>query len=120
LETIRQYAREKLLGSGETVAVRDRHLAHFLALAEAAEPMLEESGESHWLERLATEHDNMRAALQWTEEGGEVDTALRLAGALHWFWLAHGHGTEGRRWLEAALAQGDGGPTFATALRAKA
>lgn len=108
-EPVRQYAREKLAESGESDAVRRRrHAEHYLALAEKAEPEL--MGERHemWLERLETEHENLRAALSYAVETGETETALRLAGALGGFWHMRGHLFEGRRWLEAALAEKTG------------
>jgi non-specific serine/threonine protein kinase len=107
LEPIRQYAREKLEEEGEGEEVKRRHASLFLALAEDAEPKLQGPEDVEWLERLETEHDNMRAALSWARERGEDEVALRLAGALGWFWEAHGHYSEGRRWLEEALAQDD-------------
>jgi predicted ATPase/class 3 adenylate cyclase len=107
LETVHEYASEKLGESGEAEEVRRRHAEHFLALADEAEPRLQGPEDVEWLERLETEHDNMRAALSWALERGEDEVALRLAGALGWFWEAHGHYSEGRRWLEEALAQDD-------------
>src|SRR5829696_699880 len=107
LEPIRQYAREKLEEGGEGEEARRRHATFFLALAEEAEPRLRGPEDVEWLERLETEHDNMRAALSWALERGEVELRLRLAGALGWFWEAHGHYSEGRRWLEEALAKDD-------------
>jgi predicted ATPase/DNA-binding SARP family transcriptional activator/DNA-binding CsgD family transcriptional regulator len=100
LEPIRQYAREKLEESGEDEEVQRRHTGFFLALAEDAEPRLRGPEDMEWLERLEAEHDNMRAALSWTLERGEVELGLRLSGALMLFWEAHGHYSEGRRWLE--------------------
>jgi predicted ATPase/DNA-binding CsgD family transcriptional regulator len=105
LEPIRQYAREKLEEGGEAEEVRRRYATFFLAFAEEAEPRLRGPEDAEWLERLEEEHDNMRAALSWALETGEVELALRLAGVLGIFWQAHGHWSDGRKWLEAALAR---------------
>ena len=102
LEPIRQYAREKLQLGGEAEEMRRRHADFFLALAEDAEPLLRGPDDVEWLEHLEAAHDNLRAALSWTFERGEAELGLRLAGALEWFWEAHGHYSEGRRWLEKA------------------
>ena len=106
LETIREYATERLAASGEMATYQDAHAAYFLALAEAAEPELQGAGQLAWLDRLEQEHDNLRAALRWALERGATETAVRLAGALHWFWFMRGHFSEGRAWLEQALALG--------------
>jgi predicted ATPase/DNA-binding CsgD family transcriptional regulator len=105
LEPVRQYARERLEESGETQAIKRAHAEHFLALAEEAEPRLWESGDKAWFDRLDAEHDNMRAALFWTLEHQEAELALRLSGALRWFWRARGYFGEGRSWLERALSE---------------
>jgi tetratricopeptide (TPR) repeat protein len=104
LETVRQYARGRLEMAGETVQVRDRHLAWCFALAEQAEPALVGAEQEVWLGRLEAEHDNVRAALAWVGERGAVDLGLRLAGALWRFWSVRGYLSEGRQWLEMALA----------------
>jgi non-specific serine/threonine protein kinase len=117
LEPVRQYAQEKLEESEETQATKRAHTQYFLALAEEAEPRLWESGDKAWFGRLEREHDNIRAALSWTLEHGEAELALRLSGALRWFWRARGYYGEGRRWLERALCEE--GRTSAVA-RAKA
>ena len=104
LETIHEYAREKLEESGEAEEVRRRHAEHFLTLAEEAYPELKGPDQLEWLERLEAEHDNMRAALSWALGRKEVEVALRLGGALWWFWWVRGYHSEGRRWLEEALA----------------
>jgi predicted ATPase/DNA-binding CsgD family transcriptional regulator len=104
LEPVRQYAQQKLEEEGEGEEVRRRHADFFLALAEEAEPRLRGPQQKTCLERLEAEHDNMRAALSWALERGEAELALRLGGALWWFWMMRGHYGEGRRWLEAALA----------------
>ncbi|MCC6628694.1 MAG: hypothetical protein IT340_14990, partial [Chloroflexi bacterium] len=104
LETVRQYAGERLAASGEAAAVRERHAAWCLALAERAEPALHGPDVARWLACLETEHDNLRAALEWyltTPAGGEA--GLRLAGALGWFWAARRSFSEGRGWLERLL-----------------
>jgi predicted ATPase/DNA-binding XRE family transcriptional regulator len=103
LETIREYGRERLAAAGEEEAVRDRHLAWYVDLAERAEPELTRADQERWIRRLDTEHDNLRAALGWALERQHGDPAQRLAGALHRFWILRGHFDEGRRWLEKAL-----------------
>jgi len=111
LEPIRQYAREKLEGSEEGEVVRRRHALWFLALAEEAEPELRSEHQGLWLERLETEYDNMRAALGCFLEQEETEPALRLCGALGDFWHMRGYLSEGWRWLEAALEEGEGPAT---------
>ena len=118
LETIHEYAREKLGESGEAEVVRSRHAEHFLALAEEAEPELKGARQLEWLDRLEEEHDNLRAALGWCFERGEVEEGLRIAGAISWFWHVRGHLSEGRRWLEEGLAKA--GESVAPSTRAKA
>jgi tetratricopeptide (TPR) repeat protein len=124
LETVREYGLEQLEAAGETAALQDRHLTWCLALAERAEPLLRGPGQIAWLKRLEEEHDNLRAALAWClGEGQADDRALRLGLAIWWFWALHAHLSEGRRWLEAALARqaaSDAGPTAAAPVRLRA
>ena len=105
LETIHEFALEKLEESGEAEAVKRAHAEYFLALAEEAEPRLWGAEDAAWLDRLEQEHDNMRAALSWAIEHEEAELALRVGGALRWFWYMEGYYGEGRRWLEAALGK---------------
>jgi predicted ATPase/class 3 adenylate cyclase len=117
LETIREYAAERLESSGEAEEMRDRHAQHYLALAEEAEPALLASQKpTHWLDRLESEHDNLRVALDWLDASGQSELALRLAGAASPFWHSTGQLTEGRRRLESALR----GSVAPTSIRAKA
>jgi predicted ATPase len=116
LETLRVYALERLDERGETGRVRDRHAAFALALAETAETALRTAHQPAWLRRLVAEHDNIRAALAWSCERGDAATAVRLAGTLHPLWDRHGHYTEGRRWLDQALAMDGPVPPAARAL----
>lgn len=104
LETIREYGIEVLTASGEEDAARGRHAACFRVLAEAAEPHLTGPEQAVWLARLDAEYDNVRAALTWAQERGEIETGIGLAGALWRYWLARGYLDEGRRWLEGMLA----------------
>lgn len=106
LETIREYALERLVESGESDWVRRQHAAFFLALAERAEPELRGPDQLAWLTRLEQEHANLRAALEWTLATGREATTLGLSSALWWFWNLRGYWSEGRRWLEAALKSG--------------
>jgi len=105
LETIRQYALEKLTASGEADAVRQRHAEHYLALAEAGVSV---NPRVAWLDQMATEYDNLRAALTWSQQATSgPELGLRLARLTSGFALWRGYGTEGRNWLEAALAYSD-------------
>jgi predicted ATPase/DNA-binding SARP family transcriptional activator/DNA-binding CsgD family transcriptional regulator/Flp pilus assembly protein TadD len=116
LEPVRQYAREKLEDGGEAEAVGRRHAEFFLALAEEAELELSRPRQAEWLDRLETEHDNLRAALTWALEL-EVDLGPRMAGALCRFWHTRGYLSEGRRYLEEAVARSD---AVSATVRAKA
>jgi predicted ATPase/DNA-binding SARP family transcriptional activator len=104
LETLRAYGLERLDERGETARLRNRHAAYFLALAEPAGAALRGHEQPIWLERLETEHGNLRAALTWSVEHGDAATAVRLAGSLYQLWDLHGHYTEGRQWLARVLA----------------
>jgi non-specific serine/threonine protein kinase len=108
LETMRHYARERLAESGEAAAVRLRHLRRAVAVAAEAEAALDGPGQAAVLDRLEAEHDDLRVALAWGTSGGDPEPALRLAVSLTRFWEVRGHLSEGRGWLEAALAAGGG------------
>jgi predicted ATPase/class 3 adenylate cyclase len=106
LETVRQYAREKLLDAqrGDPAPWRDRHLRYFLQYAEQNEPALHSPRLVYWLDRFELEHDNFRAALAWGLDSDAL-AALQLARALGVFWARRGYVSEGTGWLEAALAR---------------
>jgi predicted ATPase/class 3 adenylate cyclase len=104
LETIREFGREQLRAGGDLDLVLRRHGDHFLDLAVEAEPHLTAGDQGEWLDRCDRDHANIRAALQWAIEAGEVEQAQQAAGALWRFWQQRGHLAEGRRWLEALLA----------------
>jgi predicted ATPase/DNA-binding CsgD family transcriptional regulator len=119
LDTIRQYASEKLEESGESRHVRDLHLSWHLALAERARPELQGPNQKEWLDRLQADYANIRVALAWEPAyGGDPEhRGLRLAEALGWFWYVRGYLSEGKRWLENALLSS---PSAPLQLRAKA
>ena len=118
LETVRQYAREKLIEASEGIAVRDLHLQYFLGLAEHAEPELIGSNMPEWLNRLEVEHDNFRAALEWSlKQNPQV--GLQLAGTLYWFWQQMMYHDEGIEWLKKLLAT-EGSKFIHLAIKAKA
>jgi non-specific serine/threonine protein kinase len=118
LETVRQYARERLVESGEAERLRDRHLAFFHGLARLAEPELTRVEQVSWLNRLQRELDNLRLALDWSvTTPGRGQQSVELASALWWFWLKRGYLREGQDRLERALSAA--GATTAT-LRARA
>jgi predicted ATPase len=122
LETIREFALERLAEAGELDSARRRHAGHYAALAERAHEQLYGPAQLGMLDRLEAEHDNLRAALTWSLEpqaagdAERVAIGLRLVEALVAFWHQHGHGTEGRRWLQRAieLVNEDRGAPLAT------
>jgi predicted ATPase/DNA-binding XRE family transcriptional regulator len=115
LETIREYALERLAHSGEEPELRQAHAGYYLALAEEAEPELLGPDQMAWFSRLEEEHDNLRQALGWLLRCADMTSALRLAASLWRFWMTRGHLAEGAKWLEQAL--GDEGAS--ASLRAK-
>jgi DNA-binding CsgD family transcriptional regulator/tetratricopeptide (TPR) repeat protein len=117
LETIREFAQERLAESEESETIRKRHAAYFLALAERAEPELMGSSQATWLDILEREHDNMRAVLERARLDGDAETGLRLGGVLWRFWYIRGYLSEGRRWLDGALEHAENLPI---AMRVKA
>ena len=116
LETIRQYASDRLVEAGEAEALRERHARHFLDLAEQAEPELRRPQQSDWLARLRAEDDNFQQALSWCRERAteQPDLGLRLAAALGWYWYV-GRQVDGRRELAAMLDAVSGGSPLARA-----
>jgi DNA-binding CsgD family transcriptional regulator/tetratricopeptide (TPR) repeat protein len=120
LETLREYAQERLVLSGEAQATRDAHAAYYVKLAEQVDPpggtpKFRGPDARKWFERLELEHDNLRTALGWLVDCGDAEAALRLAGALRAFWNQRGHPGEGRVWLARALALPDSQNTAARA-----
>ena len=126
LETIREFGLEALAASGEMEATRQAHAFYYFALAEEAAPELTGPRSAVWLQRLEREHDNLRAALEWSLEpeqtGSSPDMALRFCETLREFWDVRGHNSEGRAFLEQALAHSEGASasTRASALVAAA
>ena len=105
LETIRQFAREKLSETAESAHLQDRHLEYFLNLAETADPYLRRAEQIEWLKRLDAEHENLRAALAWALARPSAEPVLRLAGCLWTFWFVRSYWLEGAKWLDQALGR---------------
>lgn len=105
LETVRQYARDRLLESGEGEAVRDRHRDYFVAFSEKALQFFNGPQQAFWYAQLDPEHDNLRAVLEWcqSEEEGAQQAGLRLGAALWRFWNVRGRAREGLQWLQEIL-----------------
>ena len=116
LETVREYAKDKLVVAGDAEAIRERHRDYFLAFAEQAQPKLMGADLLPWLQRLDEEHDNLRLALE-SSLTVQPETCQRLCSALHRFWFTRGHLAEGRQWCARAL--GTGSDTEQTPARAK-
>jgi predicted ATPase/class 3 adenylate cyclase len=111
LETVRQYARDKLLEAGETEQTRGKHFGYFLALAEQAAPKLRSFGASEWVTRLDAEHDNLRAAMQWALEN-RLEDLLRMIPLLSYFWNRRGYEEEARSVIREALEHASRLPQF--------
>ncbi len=118
METIHEYARERLAESGEADKIERRFADYFLQFAEQAEPRLYGPEQELWFGRIEGEYDNIRAALAWLRDRGARADALRLAGALGWFWFRRGRFSEGQYWLE--LLRSHAGPNVPSDSRAKA
>ena len=103
LETILEYAREKLLQANEGDELRTRHLDFFIALAEQAEPELFGRNQTLWANRLEQDHDNFRAALHWAFDNNTASQLVQLAGALGYFWYVRGYWRQADEWLGHAL-----------------
>jgi len=102
LETIRQYSREKFAETDEVAVVRDRHLAYYVQFSEMAEEHVQGREAILWSRRLENEQDNLRAALEWSL-ARNPDSALRIVGALQFYWHTGGYSAEGSRWTQQAL-----------------
>ncbi|MCV7400426.1 LuxR family transcriptional regulator [Mycobacterium fragae] len=120
LETVRQYAQEKLLESGEANSARTRHRDHYTALAAPLDDPVGRDYDQR-LEQAETEIDNLRAAFGWSTENSDTELALALASSLQPLWLARGRHREGLTWFDTALADDDAQhPGVAAAIRARA
>lgn len=110
LETIRQYARDMLLQTGEAASARDRHLDYFLGLSVAAEPELREGDRVwDWIDRVDEDYDNIQSALEWGQEGRPED-ALSLAGNLFFAWSYRVDRLAAVHWLQSVIARLDALP----------
>src|SRR5688572_907376 len=99
LETIHEFAMEKLQESGEAEELSKEHAAYYLQLAEEAETHLRGPQQPMWIDRLEREHNNFRMALRWALDSGDLETAARLSGPLWSFWYRRSYLSEGRRWF---------------------
>jgi len=109
LETVRQYARQRLDENGQSETMRERHLDYFLWLALQAEPHLRGPQSKSWEDRLEEELDNLRAALEWSL-AGSVEKGLQMAASLEWFWWDRVHSIECEQWLDRLLREQRGRP----------
>ncbi|WP_433204083.1 BTAD domain-containing putative transcriptional regulator [Nocardia sp. CA-107356] len=103
LDTIKQYARDRLAESGETDQARRAHLAYFTGLAETAEPQLRRAEQLAWLATLDAEHDNIAVAMRGALAADDAAGAMRLAAAAGWYWWLSGHKAEGLELITAAI-----------------
>jgi non-specific serine/threonine protein kinase len=117
LETIREFARERLHAEGEESQIARRHAEFYADLVGRAEPELSRARQAEWLGRLDAEHANLLAVLRWAARTRNADLGLTMAGRMWRFWQFRGRFTEGRLWLERLLASAG---EAATAARAKA
>jgi predicted ATPase/FtsP/CotA-like multicopper oxidase with cupredoxin domain len=117
LETVRQYATERLDAADETITIRDAHRDWCRTTVEtAARHVQGDKEQTDWLRRLDVEHDNLQAALQWSVERGDATDSLRMTTGAAWFWYLRGHWDTALQWLDQSAALPGGDPT----LRARA
>lgn len=106
LETIRQYARERLMDTDESAKVRYRHLDYFTMWSEEAELQLKGNRQGEWVEKMELESDNLRLALEWSQRSEcDPEIGLRLLSAILRFWWMHDHFSEAKYWIERTLAR---------------
>src|SRR5436853_4339517 len=118
LETIREYALERLVDSGELEVTQEMHALYYLALAEQGEPELFGHQQRLWMDRITLDAENFRAALQWAQTHHRKEQLLRLAGNLGHFWYMCGRFSEAMLWIETALREV--APDVAVSARIKA
>jgi predicted ATPase/class 3 adenylate cyclase len=102
LETIRQYARDKLLEAGEAEPTRNLHLEYFVKFSEETAPYLDTNEVLNWIPKIDAEYDNLRTAFEWALDH-DVEACLRMVGSLAYYWFRHGHGAEGIELSNAAF-----------------
>ncbi len=107
LVTIRQFALDRLRGSGKETETRKCHLEYFLDLAEKGDQAKNGPDQVAWLGRIAADYDNLRAALEWTAATGQTEAALRMACNLYWYWFKRSDFTDSWHWLGTVVAQPD-------------
>jgi predicted ATPase/DNA-binding SARP family transcriptional activator len=107
LETVKQYGWERLAAEREVDAHWEKHSQHYFSLAEVALPELTGADQGQWLNKLALEHGNIRAAMEWFWAMEQSEKLMNLCANLGQFWELHGHYSEGRRWLDRALTHKD-------------
>jgi predicted ATPase/class 3 adenylate cyclase len=107
LETIREFAAEQLVESGEEAALKRAHADFVVELAEAAEPHLRGSGQEKWLRAIDDDYDNVRAALGWARDTGEREVGGRICAALGRYWRVRPLTAEGRSWIATSMAAVD-------------
>jgi non-specific serine/threonine protein kinase len=103
LEMVRQYAHEKLVAAGEHEQAHGSHLEFFASLVQAAQSQYHGPHELEWVGRLDVEVDNLRAALDWAAQTGDLSAGRRLVDGLWWWWMIRGYLLEGQRWVDLAL-----------------
>lgn len=110
LETIREFAQERLVSSGEAEQLRLRHVANYVDLAEKAEAELNGQHQGYWYMRLRAEQDNLRAVLAWSLEGNSIEKGMRIISALQLYWYYTGAAQEGLRWCSQAIESSETAP----------
>lgn len=107
LVTIRPFAMDHLIRSGDDLHAQDAHLTYFMRFAEQGDQEMHGPTQAEWMDRLESEHENFRAALDWSISNQKTEAALRLLGALGWLWEVRGHLSEARKWFDKILSLPD-------------